>query len=461
MRVRCSVTVGLSFASLCGCGDGTREAATIEPLPPDPQAYIAQLEDLARGVQPPGADGWPMLQQACAELAEIIDRSESGADTGFVDFRLLYEDGEFYQPEDRVLTQRAYDAVLATDLVERATRALRHPRHVRGWEVHRDALQTVLEDSQHIRAFARLRTAMFDLALKRGKTTEALLAVEDVLLLARHLSACPALIDRLIAESVEALVTSRVYDAVERSRLREAELRELLAIYERHVFQPMSNQLLGERLIFEHTVRTALNQQAVDSGKAMEFLMTARQIREDGILSILGEGAVDLSGPALRIPSAEEMIHAFRGRFDPLLADIDRPPPQRAPIPSTDALPEELSYVAYSVDAFALAIRQADEAEARRRAAPIVLALHLFRLQHGRFPTALDALVPAILGAPPLDPYSARPFRYELLDRGGKFLLYSVGPNGEPDGGTPRILDQHDYDLRIPRAEFNDVHDGA
>lgn len=64
------------------------------------------------------------------------------------------------------------------------------------------------------------------------------------------------------------------------------------------------------------------------------------------------------------------------------------------------------------------------------------LALRAYRLEHGRWPEALDDLVPEYLSAVPDDPFTdGRPLRYRAAGAG--FGVYSVGPDSEDDGGHP------------------------
>lgn len=63
------------------------------------------------------------------------------------------------------------------------------------------------------------------------------------------------------------------------------------------------------------------------------------------------------------------------------------------------------------------------------------IAVDRYRLDHGTFPTSLDALVPQYLDEVPLDPFDNRPLRFRI--HGGEALIYSIGPDGKDDGGTP------------------------
>jgi hypothetical protein len=61
-------------------------------------------------------------------------------------------------------------------------------------------------------------------------------------------------------------------------------------------------------------------------------------------------------------------------------------------------------------------------------------ALAVYRGQQGEYPSALDALVPALLDEVPRDLYGQGTLVYER--RGDGYLLYSVFENGVNDGGT-------------------------
>jgi hypothetical protein len=63
------------------------------------------------------------------------------------------------------------------------------------------------------------------------------------------------------------------------------------------------------------------------------------------------------------------------------------------------------------------------------------LAVRGYEAKNGKPPTALAELVPAWLPAVPLDPFSNRPMVYRVTTN--SFLLYSVGPDGKDDQGTP------------------------
>ena len=73
---------------------------------------------------------------------------------------------------------------------------------------------------------------------------------------------------------------------------------------------------------------------------------------------------------------------------------------------------------------------------AQVRAAQTALSVERFRLQHGTLPNKLDELVPQFLSAVPPDPFDGQPLRYRRLEKG--FVIYSIGSDGEDNGGRER-----------------------
>ncbi len=66
----------------------------------------------------------------------------------------------------------------------------------------------------------------------------------------------------------------------------------------------------------------------------------------------------------------------------------------------------------------------------------VALTLRAYWLDHGAYPDDLSYLVPDYLSAVPNDPFAGdAPLRYRI--EGERYMLYSIGPDGVDDGGTP------------------------
>jgi hypothetical protein len=69
-----------------------------------------------------------------------------------------------------------------------------------------------------------------------------------------------------------------------------------------------------------------------------------------------------------------------------------------------------------------------------------VIALKRYELRHGRLPPTIASLVPDFLNEAPRDFMDGQPLRYQI-SRDASFTLYSVGKDGEDDGGNPTSED--------------------
>jgi len=97
--------------------------------------------------------------------------------------------------------------------------------------------------------------------------------------------------------------------------------------------------------------------------------------------------------------------------------------------------------------------------ETQRRLTVAAIALERYRLRVGHHPPNLEALVPELLSAVPIDLMSAQPLGYRL-NPDGSFTLYSAGEDGRDDGGDatpPSATNRFDLwsgrDAVWPRAD--------
>ncbi|MEW4569858.1 hypothetical protein AB1L88_18490 [Tautonia sp. JC769] len=76
-------------------------------------------------------------------------------------------------------------------------------------------------------------------------------------------------------------------------------------------------------------------------------------------------------------------------------------------------------------------------ASALTRLLAVDLAIRGYEARHSAVPDRLEQLVPEFLNELPTDPFAGGPFVYRVADSETGFVLYSVGPDGQDDGGTP------------------------
>jgi hypothetical protein len=93
------------------------------------------------------------------------------------------------------------------------------------------------------------------------------------------------------------------------------------------------------------------------------------------------------------------------------------------------------------------------------RVGRVMVAVERFRLARGRWPEAIDTLVPRFLEAVPIDPFTGRELILKKLGDG--IVIYSLGADQtdndgkfEPEGGTIRVLI---WDTACGARKFGDV----
>jgi hypothetical protein len=109
----------------------------------------------------------------------------------------------------------------------------------------------------------------------------------------------------------------------------------------------------------------------------------------------------------------------------------------KAECPSKSLMPD----IFEEGDATKASLSKCATAETARRIVVTAIALQRCKLRHGKFPEKLTALVPEFLPTEPRDLMDGQPLRYRL-NADGTFLLYSVGEDGQDDGGDGTIADQ-------------------
>ncbi len=110
-------------------------------------------------------------------------------------------------------------------------------------------------------------------------------------------------------------------------------------------------------------------------------------------------------------------------RLAALQADLDRMPPWQG------VLTKMLCFIHIG------GWEKRDQAVANIDLCRIVLALKVYKYEHGRYPDSLQQLQQTLDWQLPQDPFSGQDFDYQT--QGNGFKLYGIGPNMIDDGGLP------------------------
>jgi hypothetical protein len=269
------------------------------------------------------------------------------------------------------------------------------------------------------RDMSRMLAARARLRLDAGETEAAVEDIATIICVGRHLESQPHLISYLVGMAVRALG------------------------YEVLMRLPT---MVGEPIDFEMVVKTV---RRVDRTPAT--LKTALEYERIVFLDTLQRSCVDTDGDGrldrIRIPGLEDAEYALT---EPVASLVSQHYPfherwremaageYAAGLRLHEGLREELKArvhpaICVLMPDFWRAIQLHHRSVALRSAARIILHMHAFKAEHGRWPKDLKET-----GAPSSfrqDPFSGQDFVYRLKD--GEPLLYSVGENGTDDGGKP------------------------
>ena len=97
--------------------------------------------------------------------------------------------------------------------------------------------------------------------------------------------------------------------------------------------------------------------------------------------------------------------------------------------------------------------KAAEQYLGHRDGVSVGIALALYHRRHGVYPSSLQALVPDLLPAVPVDRITGEPVHYTIRD--GIPIVYSVGADRKDDGGVPAVTDSDMQGLPDPAAEWN------
>jgi hypothetical protein len=105
------------------------------------------------------------------------------------------------------------------------------------------------------------------------------------------------------------------------------------------------------------------------------------------------------------------------------------------------------------VPACEAAVEASARSAAMRDSADAAIAAELYRRKYGKWPTSLDELVPEFLPAVPIDPFSEEPLI--LVSTAEELKIYSIGKDRVDDGGVFKDSSGPDFGLAVPLRSDN------
>lgn len=297
-----------------------------------------------------------------------------------------------------------------------------------GREYGRLSSDLLLPELIDLRNAARLLALDARYRADQGDVQTAMADINAMFTIAEHVGGEPFLISTLVAIAIDAIATET--------------LQEVLA---------SKGKLEGDGRI------TAEQLQAIDLDGSLSFgrlFVRALRAEEAGALNAFHQfscgdpEAWGLLGDAAPTPPMHSIYRMFMATDDvasyrKLMSRIA----QNAAKPYCEAKQEwdDFETDFYSeprglftsmfMPTMSLAAQAMAHGDARHRTARIALAAARYRAEQGTLPETLDELVPNYIPILPRDPFDGKPIRYRNTVDGA--LIYSIGPDGKDDHGTP------------------------
>jgi len=256
----------------------------------------------------------------------------------------------------------------------------------------------------------------------------------------------PTLVNQMIRVAVAGLGLAATWEALQAEGWDDESLATLQKDWEGvELFEALNRALLGERALGASYIEWLRSQGMQVPGGAGNPTGKAR-------LNSLGDYfGVFVVTPLWRVNAEDDelfLLQHYQALSESLreLGGTQPWPAIAAELKAQDDMLREitgsyLGQVRYQVSSWIIpnssrAALTTVRSETLRRLTVTAIALERYRLRHGRPPNDLDALVPELLHAVPIDPMSGKPLAYRLT-AGGTFTLYSAGEDGRDDGGDP------------------------
>jgi hypothetical protein len=320
----------------------------------------------------------------------------------------------------------------ARPAVEEARKLATRPNGRHPLTFPRNPLDVRLLTQQDTRRVARL--LMYDVLrqAQAGDMRQALASCRAGLNAGRSLGDEPLIISQLIRTACVAVACQSVERALSQGEPPADELLALQRLLQHEAaFPALLVALRGERALLHETLG------ALEGGDV-------------ALGEVLGNDPEDRQGAALRrlVPGwyLRDTLRADHPRAlglmtrrirEAQLPPREQPAAEQAFAADARALPP---WEALATRALLPAVGKIGEVERRRlahlRCLLAAVAAERYRLAHGAWPESLGQLAPGLLTEVPPDPFDGRPLRYRRFAEG--VVVYSVGENGQDDGGRVR-----------------------
>lgn len=302
-------------------------------------------------------------------------------------------------------------------------------RFDRDWS--RPSIDMLLPEMQQLRTEARLLAAAARRAAAEGRGAEALADTIRIHRLARQITSEPILITHLVSLAIDALARdtlARVLPSLEPEDLPLLDDPGLEGLCSPP--PPLLKTLLGEETLGLSVFSD------LSTGRLGLEQIGAAGVEPGGWGWIWDRGALLLR--SIFLPSTMARYRTIMHHVQQFAAS--HPVPSRSDVTrlhdATTNMVQNDPLVGMLQPAFQQVFDAQIRAAAGSRAAAVLVAATRRRLADGGLPESLESLVPARLPAVPTDPFTENAaLQFKPVE--GGFVVWSIGPDGEDDGGPP------------------------
>ncbi len=309
-------------------------------------------------------------------------------------------------------------------------------RFIRDWT--RPSISMLLPEMQSLRQASRLLALAARREAADGNATTALRDIVRIHRIGTHAAGEPILICGLVGQAIDAVAIetlAAVLPTLKKQNLPlldEPAFRDFLDAtpsYQRH--------FLGEEAF---GLATAAD--LADSAAGMSPLSVLRSLDGQPSQGWPLDMPMALLYRCFLLPADISGYREIMGRYQQIEAGNVPPKPFSDVAKQVTEIDEDLRqrrkglFASMLAPALSSVLKSESRGRALHGAAEVLVAATRARLTSGSLPESIEALVPKSLAALPRDPFvDGKPLRAKRAD--GGLLVWSVGPDGEDDGGPP------------------------
>jgi hypothetical protein len=351
-------------------------------------------------------------------------------------------------PDYRVAPAESNDATaIATGMsiadaeFERIAEALHRPysRFPLRWNDGFNALLPHLEKLKMLQQWVELRTRVH---LAQGNLDQAFADAQTAIRLSNIVRDEPLLISQLVLIAQHSIAARTIDFGILSHQWSEPQLKE----FQNHFAKASMLGAIADSFEGERAIALSTFDKWCSRPSEPETPFTDDQPR----LTIPGLGGVRIPGAtglirhnqatlanyySLMIRSARATQEAgFRNGYHQELKSFEEKMDTSIKTLSTSLNPYS-ALTRQLLPAISKAVAKAVRAEQRARLTSTACAVERFYKRHGNYPASLDELVPEFVPEVPIDIMDRKPLRYRR-NADATFILWSIGENGQDDGGV-------------------------